>query len=127
MSSLPGAAREYCAPRRPFRTLRAVETAQAADTRQPPRDVPRTQLDTWIRDNDSTSAKVAEACGAAAKELGLPETLAPSRKGIDDMRIGRFYPSIEVVLLIERATSSQVTLEHWVRDKQRIGVRKRSP
>lgn len=127
MSTLPGAAREYCAPRRPFRTLPAVETAQAANPGPAPREVLRTQLDQWIRDNESTSAKVSEACSAAAKELGLPESLAPNRKTVDDMRIGRCYPSIEVVLLIARATSSQVTLEHWVRDKQRIGVRKRSP
>jgi hypothetical protein len=127
MSSPTGAAREYCARRRPYRTLAAVNATTAADLgNQAKAEKQRTQLDTWVLDNNATSETVSMACVEAAKELGLPETLAPSRKGVDDMRGGRFYPSIEVVLLIERATSGQVRLEHWVRDKQRIGVRKRS-
>lgn len=86
----------------------------------------RTTLDEWIQAHQTSSQKVSDACALAATELGIDPAEAPTRKSIDDMRVARFYPGLIACLLLERATAGAVTLETWVRDRIRFGVRKRS-
>jgi hypothetical protein len=90
------------------------------------RDVPRTSLDAWIVANESSSHKLATECAEIAERLGYAVELAPKRKGIDDMRSARFYPSLVAALLISEATGGAIGLEQWARDMVRFGSRRRS-
>lgn len=89
------------------------------------RDVPRTSLDAWVVENDSSSHKLAVACVEAARLLGYPEEMAPKRKSIDDMRVARSYPGLVAALLIKHATGGSVDLEQWCRDMMKFGPRRR--
>lgn len=103
----------------------AAEPARKKPGRPTERDVPRTTLDAWIVAHESSSAKLAEACAAAASTLGIDAEHAPNRKSIDDMRIARFYPGTVAMLLISQATGGDVGLEQWARDLIKIGTRSR--
>jgi hypothetical protein len=71
------------------------------------------------------SADLSALCASEAVRLGYDASFAPSRKSVDDLRAGRFYPSLVVTLLIASATSEEIGLRQWADDVVRLGSRRR--
>jgi hypothetical protein len=108
--------------------------AQAASEHEPQRrgrptdrEVPRTTLDAWIVAHGLSSSDMVAACAKAADRLAVSADQIPSRKGVDDMRAARYYPSLVAAFLISEATGGEVGLEQWARDTLKYGKRQRKP
>ena len=62
-------------------------------------------------------------CASMAAQAKIPAHFVPSRASIDDMRVGRMFPSLVVARLIELVTEDEIGLEQWADDIRRYGTR----
>lgn len=87
------------------------------------RKIPRTHLNAWMARTKVSSPEFMARCAAEAEQQDIPAHFVPSRASIDDMRVGRMYPSLVVARLIEIVTQDEIGLKQWADDIQRFGTR----
>lgn len=91
----------------------------------------RTHFDAWVLEQERrerhsiSSDDVRTRLIEAARRRQIDEDMVPSRKGIDDMRGARYYPTHVIALLIHDITAGAIGLEEWVKDFLRFGTRAR--